>query len=924
MAFGKSNVRAILGPTNTGKTHLAVERMVAHESGMIGLPLRLLAREVYDRLVKIKGERLVALVTGEERIIPPKARYYACTVEAMPLSIPVSFLAIDEIQIARDPDRGHVFTDRILNARGMDETMLLGSDTMRPVLHALDLHVDTEHRERFSELTYTGPIKITKLPKRSAIVAFSTEEVYSIAELLKRQRGGSAVVMGALSPRTRNAQVELYQSGEVDYLVATDAIGMGLNLDVTHIAFASRRKFDGHRTRFLRADETAQIAGRAGRFRDDGTFGETSDCILFEEEDVQRVENHTFDPVDFLSWRNSRLNYSSLEALSDSLHNPSSHRSLKRCPDALDEITFQSLRNDSDLKDQVTSQAHVRRFWDLCTLPDFRKHGPDAHVRLVQSFAEKLINPNSRLQDTWINKQLERIDNIEGDIDTLQSRLASIRTWTYAANRPDWVHHTKVWQARTRDIEDKLSDALHERLIQRFVDRRTSALLKSLNSEEAMETGVGLDGEVVVEGHNVGRLDGLTFTPAVTSQTLEGRAVRNAAFKALKTVIEDKLNAISAAEDGNFSLVDEYRIAYQGQTIGRAVPGNHWLSPSADLIGAPDAETAVRAQAEARIRKWLLDHTKEVLKPLFDLQVTLKSGRLTGLARGVAHQLVDAGAAIDRRKDEVASSLTRDDRAALKEIGVRTGRIAAYMPGLLKPAQADLCLKLRALGTEYAPMKPPSSASFKTEKGWNRANLEAAGYIRLGPRAVRADMAERLSWTLGQERKKSETSTFAIPPEHAALVGSPADDFVEILKAMGLMPAQKDKETGAITLWRFASRQRQNEKKKQSSPKQAAKEIRAIEDSPFAALAALATPKPEPERAKPKKKRNKKKKAAPAEAVDAKAAETAENAETEVVTTDPVQAETSAEDVSKEVVSDAIPKSNETQSQESETRDIKA
>lgn len=878
MNLAINNVRAVLGPTNTGKTHLAVERMIAHESGMIGLPLRLLAREVYDRLVKIKGERLVALVTGEERIIPPKARYYACTVEAMPVSIPVSFMAIDEIQIARDPDRGHVFTDRILNARGQHETMLLGADTMRPILHALDLKVDTEHRERFSELTYSGPIKITKLPKRCAIVAFSTEEVYSIAELLRRQRGGAAVVMGSLSPRTRNSQVELFQTGEVDYLVATDAIGMGLNLDVTHIAFASRRKFDGHRTRFLRADEAAQIAGRAGRFRDDGSFGETSDCFLFEEEDVQRIENHNFDPVDFLSWRNSRLNYSSLHALSDSLHKPSKHRKLKRCPDALDEITFQALRGDSEIKDQVNTQERVRRFWDLCTLPDFRKHGPDAHVRLVQSFVEKLINPNARLQDTWINKQLERLDNVEGDIDTLQSRLASIRTWTYAANRPDWIQHIKVWQSRTRDIEDRLSDALHERLVEKFVDRRTSALLKSLNSEETMDTDVGLDGEVVVEGHNVGKLDGLTFTPAVTSQTLEGRAVRNAAYKALKTVIEDKLNTISAADDGNFSILDDYRITFQGQTIGKAVSGSHWLAPSADLIGAPDAETPIRAQAEARIRKWLLDHTKEVLKPLFDLQATLKSGRLTGLARGVAHQLVDAGAAIDRRKDEVASSLSRDDRAALKEVGVRTGRIAAYMPGLLKPAQADLCLKLRALGSEYAPMKPPSSASFKTEKGWNRANLEAAGYIRLGPRAVRADMAERLSWTLGQERKKSDTSTFPIPPEHAALVGSPADDFIEILKAMGLMPAQKDKETNTITLWRFASKQRQHEKKKQAAAKPSPKQVKAMEDSPFAALAALTLPQAAPAPAKPKKKR-KKKKAKPAE-ISPAGAEAAENSET--------------------------------------------
>ncbi len=844
------NVRAVLGPTNTGKTHLAVERMMAHETGMIGLPLRLLAREVYDKIVAAKGERAAALVTGEERIIPKTARYYACTVEAMPLSIPVSFLAIDEIQLARDPDRGHVFTDRILNARGAHETMLLGAETMRQPLNALDLIVDSERRERFSQLHYSGPIKLTKLPKRCAIVAFSAEEVYAIAELLRRQRGGAAVVMGALSPRTRNAQVELYQSGEVDYLVATDAIGMGLNMDVVHVAFASRRKYDGHRRRELRADEAAQIAGRAGRFRDDGSFGETGDCETFDEETVERIENHTFDPVEFLYWRNSALDYSSLDKLSDSLRRPSPHRLLRRAPDALDEITFQAMRGMSDIIELVKSPTHVRRMWDVCTLPDFRKHGPDAHVRLAHSFAEKLINPSARLKDQWIHGQVERIDRVDGDIDVLQARLAAIRTWTYAANREDWLENAKIWRGRTREIEDKLSDALHERLMQRFVDRRTSALLKSLNSEEDMEAGVGKDGEITVEGHHVGRLDGLTFNPVVSSQTLEGRAIRNAAFKALKSVIEDKLNAISDAEDGNFSLVDSDRIAFRGEVIGRISKGADWLSPTAELIGAPDAETHIRARAEDRLQTWIIAHIREVLSPIFSLQTALKSGRLRGLARGVANQLIEAGAAIDRRKDEVAAALTRDDRAALKEVGVRTGRIAAYLPGLLKPAQADLSLKLKALGTEYAPMKPPSSASFRTEKGWGRTNLEAAGYVRLGPRAVRADMAERLSWTLGQERKKSEGTAFPVPPEHAALVGAPMDDFIEIMKAMGMIPAERDKETNAVKLWRFASRKTQEKKK-------AVRQEKVVSDSPFAALAALATPQQEAPAHKPRKRKKK-------------------------------------------------------------------
>ncbi|MEM8920649.1 MAG: helicase-related protein, partial [Pseudomonadota bacterium] len=478
------DLRAVLGPTNTGKTHLAVERMLAHESGMIGLPLRLLAREIYDRIVAAKGVGAAALVTGEERIIPPNARYYACTVEAMPTSTEIAFLAVDEVQLAADPDRGHIFTDRILHARGRQETMLLGAETMRPALSALELDIDPEPRERFSQLTYAGHLKITKLPKRSAVVAFSSEEVYAIAELLRRQRGGAAIVMGALSPRTRNAQVDLYQSGEVDYLVATDAIGMGLNMDVGHVAFASLRKFDGRRRRPLRADEAAQIAGRAGRFRDDGTFGETSDCQPFEEEMVKRIEDHRFDSVEKLSWRNSDLDFSSLNALLGSLRRPSKSPILRRASDALDEATLDALAKDPEVGVRATNRTHVQRLWTLCTLPDFRKSGPDGHIRLVKSFAEKLIDPEARLKDDWLYGQISKLDNTEGDIDTLQNRLAQIRTWTYAANRDDWMENAQTWRGRTREVEDRLSDALHERLMQRFVDRRTSALLKSLNSED--------------------------------------------------------------------------------------------------------------------------------------------------------------------------------------------------------------------------------------------------------------------------------------------------------------------------------------------------------------------------------------------------------------------------------------------------------
>ena len=756
----------MLGPTNTGKTHLAVERMLAHGTGMIGLPLRLLAREIYDRMVREKGEKACALITGEERIKPPNARYYACTVEAMPVSEGADFIAIDEIQLAQDPDRGHVFTDRILHARGRHETMLLGADTMRPALERLDLKIDGERRERFSQLSYAGPTKITKLPKRSAIVAFSSEEVYAIAELLKRQRGGCAVIMGALSPRTRNAQVDLYQSGEVDYIVATDAIGMGLNLDVGHIAFASRRKFDGRQRRYLRADELAQIAGRAGRFRDDGTFGETADCEVLDEETVERIVNHHFEPVDFLNWRNSRLDWSSIDGLLASLRRPSPDVILRRAPEALDELTLASLAQDEDVRRTATTPAHVRRLWDLCTLPDFRKYGPEAHLKLVQTLVEKLIDPSARIGDEWMYQQVERLDRTEGEIDNLQHRLAEIRTWTYAANRGDWLKNAETWRGRTREIEDKLSDALHQALMSRFVDRRTSALLKTLNSEEDAPAEIGPAGEVIIGGHPVGRIEGLVFHVEAAGETLAGRALRGAALKSLRPIIERRLTAIVDAPDADLTFdAAQAAIIHAGAPVAKLVAATDWHTPRVEIIGARDASTSARDAALDRLTRWFTDHTTAVLPALHQLRTVLDGKDLRGAARGAAYQLLETGAAFDRRHAGPAFQLTGEDRAALAAAGVKSGRIAAWLPGLLKPAAARLMLALRAVHSgKPAPAAPTQSSFPLADGGWTDAMLHTAGYLRLGPRAVRADLAERLAVMLSQIRRGSETSAFAVPP----------------------------------------------------------------------------------------------------------------------------------------------------------------
>ena len=474
-------VIAVLGPTNTGKTHYAVERMLGHASGMIGLPLRLLAREIYDRIVKLRGTRAVALITGEEKIVPLRASYFVCTVEAMPLTREVEFLAIDEVQLCADPGRGHVFTQRLLHARGSRETLFLGASTAGPLIRRLLPEAEFVTRERFSSLTYAGSKKLTRLPRRSAVVAFSAENVYAIAELIRRQRGGAAVVMGSLSPRTRNAQVALYQSGEVDFLVATDAIGMGLNMDVDHVAFAGLRKFDGKKTRWLNPQEVGQIAGRAGRYKKDGTFGVTGDAPEMDEDLTGAIEEHRFHPLDAAQWRNARLEFDSVAGLMKSLSQPPVQAGLKLAEEAIDETTLRRLAEDSDIAAAARGRDRVRKLWEVCQTPDFRKTTLDEHLRMARAIFLHLVSREARLPEDWIADQHKALDNLNGEIDVLAQRLANIRTLAYAANRPDWLRDPGHWQAKTRALEDRLSDTLHERLMQRFIDRRTSALLRGLN-----------------------------------------------------------------------------------------------------------------------------------------------------------------------------------------------------------------------------------------------------------------------------------------------------------------------------------------------------------------------------------------------------------------------------------------------------------
>ena len=599
MILSGRGVTAVLGPTNTGKTHLAIERMVAHSSGIIGLPLRLLAREVYQRVADKVGVANVALITGEEKIQPPGARYSVCTVEAMPRETKAAFVAIDEVQLAGDLERGHIFTDRILHLRGRDETLLLGAGTMRGILERTLRGISVVTRPRMSHLAYAGQKKITRLPRRSAIVAFSAEEVYAIGELIRRQRGGVAVVLGALSPRTRNKQVEIYQSGDVDFLVATDAIGMGLNLDVDHVAFAQNRKFDGYQYRELTAAELGQIAGRAGRHVRDGTFGVTGQVPPFEDELVERIEGHQFDPVKVLQWRTPEFDFSSLDALRRSIETPPSVDGLTKALPAVDQKALEHLAADPLMRGMATTRERVALLWDACALPDYRRIAPAQHADLIGSIYHDLAE-RGHVDENYMAEQVRRADSADGDIDTLSHRIAQIRTWTFVSNRPGWLADPAHWQEKTREIEDRLSDALHDRLTKRFVDRRTSVLMRRLRENTMLEAEISPAGGVTVEGHHVGELQGFRFTADTSAGGEDAKAVRAAAQKALASEFDTRAERFSACANGDLALGSDGTLRWLGQPIGTLVESEDALKPRVILLADEQLTGPARDKVAAR------------------------------------------------------------------------------------------------------------------------------------------------------------------------------------------------------------------------------------------------------------------------------------------------------------------------------------
>jgi ATP-dependent RNA helicase SUPV3L1/SUV3 len=818
-------VTAILGPTNTGKTHYALERMLAHPNGTIGLPLRLLAREVYNRAVERVGPEQVALITGEEKIKPKNPRYWISTVEAMPRDLDVAFVAIDEIQLASDLDRGHVFTDRLLNRRGQEETLIIGAMTMRRPVEQLLSDVAIVSRPRLSKLSFAGARKLSRLPPRSAVVAFSVEEVYAIAELVRRQRGGAAVVLGALSPRTRNAQVAMYQSGEVDYLIATDAIGMGLNLDVDHIAFASDRKFDGWQFRRLTPAEFGQIAGRAGRHLRDGSFGTTGRCPPFDEDLIEQLENHSFDPIGHLQWRNSNLGFATIETLQASLDRLPEEPGLTRAPLAEDVLILDIAAHDEEVRRAAKTRADVERLWDVCQIPDYRKVSLAAHAELVLAIYRYIVRAG-RIPDDWFARQLAQFDRTDGDIDTLSSRIAQVRTCTYIANRSNWLGDPEHWQGLARQVEDRLSDALHERLAQRFVDRRTSVLMRRLRENAMLEAEITAAGDVLVEGQHIGHLQGFRFTPDPQAAGEAAKALNSAAQKALAGEIEARAKRLLEAVDEAFVIAHDGIVRWLGEAVGKIAAGDKVLAPRIRVLADEQLSGAALEAVQRRLDLWLAQHLKKLLGPLIELEA---GEGLDGIARGIAYQVAESLGVLERaRIAEDVKSLDQTARAVLRKLGLRFGAYHIYLPQLLKPAPRALAAQLWALmhggveqarGLDEVPHLAASGrTSFQASKDIPRGLYRAAGFRVCGDRAVRVDILERLADLIRPAINYRPGLTPGAPPPGTAdgdgfvvtvamtsLAGCSGEDFASILQSLGYVSERRKGPAITVPLVALAS-----------------------------------------------------------------------------------------------------------------------
>ena len=775
-------ITAVLGPTNTGKTHLAVETMMEYESGIIGFPLRLLAREIFDKCVNKIGAEKVALITGEEKIIPKFPKYYICTVESMPQDMMVDFIAVDEIQMCVDHERGHIFTDRLLHARGDKLTMFLGSHTMKSLISSLVDGVEFVNKERYSNLTYSGYKKISRLNPKTALIAFSIDEIYAIAELVRRQKGGAAIIMGSLSPKTRNSQVELYQSGDANFLVATDAIGMGINMDINNVSFSSLIKFDGKKNRKLNLSEISQIAGRAGRHINDGTFGVTGECKQLSFDEVEKLEKHELQKIDVLYWRNSEINFDSLDNLVSSLEKNTNNKFLKRINDCEDEKVLKFLiKNNNNLKNKL-SKDFVKTLWECCQIPDFSKKAYGNHIEVVKKVFEFLTSNSGKVTNEYMKKQLEYLDRYDGNIDTLANRISNVRTWSYVANKKNWANNSDYWVERTKYIEDKLSDKLHEELTKSFVDKRISILSRTLKQDVALATEIKNENEVIIDEQYIGRLSGLKLDLDLKSESLKTdiKSLKKAARQAIAPELMRRVNRIIRSEV--LRLDNDHKIYWMDSPIAYISKGTNYLNPKLRLIVDEAIDPETKEKLKINLEKKLRTLISSELSDLVNL---IKSKFKNNYARALCYQLFEKNGVMKRKTvNEMIKNISKDDRSNLRKAGVKIGRYHIFLPRMLKPSAVNLRVKLWKL---YYPedkkyIIPKSGLNFlKNETIENNKFLLICGFENFNKFYIRVDILERLFLKIIENIKDG---VFKIDSNMINLIGCSKENFYKLLELM--------------------------------------------------------------------------------------------------------------------------------------------
>ena len=792
--MSKNKITAVLGPTNTGKTHLAIETMLSFESGMMGFPLRLLAREVFDKVTKKIGFEKVALITGEEKIIPKNAKYFLCTVESMPIDKQLDFVAIDEIQMCADHERGHIFTDRLLNMRGEKLTMFMGSNTIKRIISKLDEDLEFIDRNRLSKLSYEGYKKISRINRKTVIIAFSAEEVYAIAELIRRQKGGAAIVMGSLSPKTRNAQVQLYQSGDVDFLVATDAIGMGINMDLDNVYFSNLKKFDGKKLRRLNLSEIGQIAGRAGRYLNDGNFGITGQCKEISPEEIELLENHKFEDIQSLFWRNSNLNFDNPAALIKSLDEKPSKNWLRKIYECEDEKALKYFLKDKSLENVIFDKEILRLLWECCQIPDFVKKTYGNHYEVIGNVFKYLNSEKGKISNDFMHLQLLKLEKMDGNVDSLSNRIANVRTWSYVSNKNNWVEDQDYWIQKTKFLEDRLSDRLHEELTKTFIDKRASMLARGLKQDMEFDTKILDNNDVVIDNQFIGKINGLKLELDLKKGALETdiKSLKKAARQTVGPEFEKRIQTI--IETKLVYLKDDFKIYWNNSIIGKIVSGRDYLRPNVELLVDDIIEQNQKKILNNFLEKWLKDKINTTLKSLFDLK-DLKEKNSS--IKALAYQLYENNGVL-KRDDvlEYLKDLGQNERKILRDLGVKFGRYHVFLHRLIKPESVSLrTLLWKNFHQKYFDLKPPKfGLNFLNDKNFSNKNfMLLCGFERFENFFVRIDILERLFMQIinsGTEKSRE----IKMVPEMLNLLGCSKENFIKLLKKMNYKIVEKEKE----------------------------------------------------------------------------------------------------------------------------------